>query len=190
MDLKPVYLTVFARSWLERIEDNCPFSFKKKWRRKEKLSVSMWLQRQSNTCMHRSIKYVWYNVLVCSGAVVLYRQSHKPVNLGFIDRRARCNVQELKHTSLCHQSKRPHQGSPVMLSQFSHWIDTCSQTIGAMASLYDFLLLITMVLCITTFMFLKSSHIVCKKPLRCWPKTDAVSALFFYPLNVLMLYVF
>lgn len=52
------------------------------------------------------------------------------------------------------------------------------------------LLLIKMVLCITKFTFLKSSHIGCKKLLRCWPKTDAVSALFSYPLNTLMVCVF
>lgn len=114
------------------------FHLKKKLGRKEKLSVSPWLQGQLHTCMHRSIKYVWCCISVCSGAVVLYRRRHKPVNSGFIARSARCTVQELKHTSLCHQPKRPGQGFPLLLSQSSHLIDSCSHTLSATASLCEF----------------------------------------------------
>lgn len=139
LDLKSVYLPVFARSWSERLEDNCSFSFKKKkLGRKEKLSVSPRLQGQLHTCMHRSIKYVWCCISLCSGAVVLYRRRHKPVNSGFIARSARCTVQELKHTSLCHQPKRPGQGFSPLLSQSSHLIDSCSHTLSATASLCEF----------------------------------------------------
>lgn len=111
---------------------------KKKWGRKGKISQSLWLQGQLHTCTHSSIKSAWCYISVCSAAVQLYGWRHKPVNSGFIARSARCTVQELKHTSLCHQPKRPHQGFPLLLSQFSHLIDSCSHTVSAMASLCDF----------------------------------------------------
>lgn len=125
--------------WKDWEATGCSFSLKKKKRRrKEKCSLPLCLWGQLHTLIHRSVKYVWCYTSVCSGAMVLYKQRHKPVNLGFIARSARSTVQELKHTSLCHQPKRPREGLPLLLSQCLHLIDSCSHIVSAMATLYEF----------------------------------------------------
>ena len=108
------------------------------WLSSNLLAHHMAFYRKNSKAFPKCLKYVWCYISVCIGAVVLYRLRHKPVNSGFIARSARCTAQELKHTSLCHQPKRPHQGFPLLLSQFSHLIDSCSHTVSTMASLCEF----------------------------------------------------
>lgn len=154
----------------------------------QKSSLSLWLQGQFHTRIHRSIKYVWCYVSVGSGAVVLYSWRHKPVKSDCWECQMYCPGMQTN------QPMPPSQEATSVIFSAAFAVFALDRLMFShckyQGPTLKFLLLIKMLLYITMFIFLKSSHIGCKKILRYWPKTDAMSTLFFYPLNVLMVCVF